>query len=154
MSVTPTGSILTQSENYFPRFSQCIRRCEIFRSLAALEVIFTLYGGACWRENCRFWALLQKITIVFVNVRASEGQGEPISIPGALRTSCWITLNSAKLTLRSRVSEKTDLWDMEVKNRKWKFASRLLSKSLECNLFIEITHTQCPTGPTGAGARL
>ena len=154
MAVTPTGSILTQSEVHSPRFNQCIRRCEIFKSLAALQVIFTFPRGACWRKNCWFWAFLQEITIVFVNVRASEGQGEPISIPGALRMSSWITLISAKLTLRSRVSEKTDLWDMEVKNRKWKFASRLLSKSLEYNLFIQITHTQCPTGPTGAGARL
>ena len=71
--------------------------------------------------------IFAKNHIVFLSVHASEGQDDPISIPSALRTSSWITLNSAKLTLRSRVSEKTDLWDMEVKNRKWKFASRLLS---------------------------
>ena len=95
VAVTPTGSILTQSENYFPRFSQCIRRCEHFRSLAALEVILTFSGGACWRENCRFWALLQKITIVlsmYVPVRA---KASPLAYPAPSRRlveSLWIVL--------------------------------------------------------------
>ena len=62
--------------------------------------------------------IFAKNHIIFLSVRASEGQDDPISIPSALRTSSWITLISAKLTLRCRVSEKTGLRDKEVKNQK------------------------------------
>ena len=155
MAVTPTGSILAQSEVYSPWFSQCIRRCQVFRSLAALEKIFTFWPRRCMlTKKLLILGIFAKNHIVVVSVRANEGQGEPSSIHGALRTSCWITLISAKLTLRSRVSEKTSLRDMEVKNRKWEFASWLLSKSPKCNLSIANMHARCFLYPVGAGAPL
>ena len=56
--------------------------------------------------------------LLFVSVRASEGPNDFTSVPSIISASCWKTLISAKLTLRSRVSEKTvyDTWRLKTKN--------------------------------------
>ena len=40
--------------SWFPRFGYCSIRCETFRLLAALDVIFTFPGCACWQKIVYF----------------------------------------------------------------------------------------------------
>ena len=85
MAVTPTESILAQSENNSPpAFGTFSIQCEYFRPLAALEVIFDQHIDEKIVDSVNF----ETNRTLLVSVRASEGSNDLTNKPGTFSTSC------------------------------------------------------------------